>query len=74
MQNHFLLILKEFLGRFYDTKTQSKILRSDKNFEKKGRIKLPAYFVRFGVVSSLELFVKNREAMEKEEKVIKLLL
>ena len=55
-------------GDFYDTKTQSKILKSDKNFENKGRIKLPAYFVRFGVISSLELFVKNREAMEKRRK------
>ena len=55
-------------GDFYDTKTQSKILRSDKNFEKKGRIKLPSYFVRFGVPSSLELFVKNKKAMEKRRK------
>ena len=30
----FLHILEEYLGDFYDTKTQSKILRSDKNFEK----------------------------------------
>jgi len=53
---------------WYDTKVQSKILRGDKNFKKKGRIKLPAYFVRFGVVSSLELFVKQKEAMEERIK------
>ena len=33
--------------------------------EKKGKVKLPSYFVRFGVISSLEMFVKNREALEK---------
>ena len=48
-----------------ETKTQSKILRGDRNFKKKGRIKLPAYFARFGVISSLQLFIKNKEAMEK---------
>ena len=53
---------------WYDTKTQSKILRSDKNFKKKGRIKLPAYFARFGVASSLELFIKQKEAMEERIK------
>ena len=53
---------------WYNTKTQSKILRSDKNFEKKGRIKLPAYFARFGVASSLELFIKQKEAMEERIK------
>ena len=44
---------------WYDTKTQSKILRGDRNFEKKGRIKLPAYFARFGVISSLQIFIKK---------------
>ena len=51
---------------WYDAKTQTWIIRKDKEFEKKGRIKLPAYFVRFGVVSSLELFVKNKENLEKK--------
>ena len=32
---------------------------------KKGKIKLPSYFVRFGVSSSLEMFIKNKEALEK---------
>ena len=36
--------------------------------EKKGKIKLPSYFVRFGVPSSLDLFIKNKEAMEKRIK------
>ena len=53
---------------WYDTKTQSKILRGDRNFKKKGRIKLPAYFARFGVISSLQLFIKNKEAMERRIK------
>ena len=56
---------------WYDTKTQTWIIRKNKEFEKKGRIKLPAYFVRFGVVSSLELFVKNKENLEKRLKTKK---
>jgi len=56
---------------WYDKKTQTYIIRRDRQFTKQGRIKLPGYFVRFGVPSSLELFVKNKEALEKRIKTKK---
>ena len=55
-------------SEWYDRKTQTYIIRKDREFEKKGKIKLPSYFVRFGVPSSLDLFIKNKEAMEKRIK------
>lgn len=58
-------------GDWYDKKTQTYILRKDRQFEKKGLIKLPSYFVRFGVPSSLEVFVKNKENLEKRLKTKK---
>ena len=56
---------------WYDKKTQTYIIRRDRQFEKQGRCKLPSYFVRFGVLSSLEVFVKNKEALEKRLKTKK---
>ena len=56
---------------WYDKKTQTYIIRRDSQFKKQGRIKLPSYFVRFGVPSSLEIFVKNKEALEKRIKTKK---
>ena len=58
-------------SEWYDKKTQTYIIRKDREFEKKGIIKLPSYFVRFGVSSSLELFIKNKEALEKRIKTKK---
>ena len=52
-------------SEWYDKKTQTYIIKKDRELEKKGKIKLPSYFVRFGVISSLEMFVKNKESLEK---------
>ena len=52
-------------SEWYDRKTQTYIIKKDRELEKKGKIKLPSYFVRFGVISSLEMFIKNKEALEK---------
>ena len=41
-------------SEWYDKKTQTYIIKKDRELEKKGKIKLPSYFVRFGVISSLE--------------------
>ncbi len=52
-------------SEWYDRKTQTYIIKKDRELEKKGKIKVPSYFVRFGVTSSLEMFIKNKEALEK---------
>ena len=53
---------------WYSTKTQSYILRRDRQEEKNKKIKLPSYFANFGVMSSLEAFLKNKDNAEKRLK------
>ena len=45
--------------------TREILISGLREFLAKGKIKLPSYFVRFGVTSSLEMFIKNKEALEK---------
>ena len=56
---------------WYDTKTQSFVLRRDNEFKKDGRVKLPSYFSSFGVLSSLGQFVKKKKAAEERVKKTK---
>ena len=56
---------------WYDTKTQSFVLRRDNKFKKDGRVKLPSYFSSFGVLSSLGQFVKKKRLLRKELKRLK---
>ena len=56
---------------WYDTKTQSFVLRRDNKFKKDGRLKLPSYFSNFGVLSSLGQFVKKKKAAEERVKKTK---
>ena len=55
--------IPELVYSMYEGTGQTKLNLKQKphyrQFEKQGRCKLPSYFVRFGVPSSLEIFVKN---------------
>ena len=52
---------------WYSTSTQSYILKRDKQ-KKKNKIMLPSYFSAFGVESSLDAFIRNKENTEKRIK------
>ena len=53
---------------WYDHNVQRKILQKDLKFKKQGYIKLPSYFSRFGVKSSLDIILRNKELLEQRIK------
>ena len=53
---------------WFNTKTQNYIRGRDEKEKKKGKIYLPSYFTNFGVLSSLEAFLRNKENTEKRIK------
>ena len=52
---------------WYSTKTQGYVLRRDKKL-KETKTMLPSYFASFGVESSLDAFIRNKENTEKRIK------
>ena len=53
---------------WFSTKTQNFIRRRDQDQKKKGKINLPSYFTSFGVISSLEAFIRAKSNAEKRIK------
>ena len=53
---------------WFSTKNQNFIRRRDQDQKKKGKINLPSYFTSFGVISSLEAFIRAKSNAEKRIK------